>query len=48
LQEHQRGLSGRRCPDVINDDPGRVADSFVLPDEALDDVVEPLRDLVPR
>jgi uncharacterized protein (TIGR03032 family) len=41
-------LPGRRCPDVLNDDPGRVADSFVLPDEVLGEVAEPLRDLVPR
>jgi uncharacterized protein (TIGR03032 family) len=41
-------LPGRRCPDVLNDDPGRVADSFVLPEEALTEVAEPLRDWVPR
>jgi uncharacterized protein (TIGR03032 family) len=41
-------LPGCRCPDVINDDPGRVADSFVLPEEALGEVAEPLRDWVPR
>jgi uncharacterized protein (TIGR03032 family) len=28
-------LAGRRCPDVINDDRARIADSFVLPDEPL-------------
>jgi uncharacterized protein (TIGR03032 family) len=31
-------LPGRRYPDVINDDRGRIADSFVLPDEPLDAV----------
>jgi uncharacterized protein (TIGR03032 family) len=41
-------LPGCRCPDVINDDPARVADSFVLPEEALTEVAEPLRDYVPR
>ena len=33
-------LAGRRCPDVINDDPARLADSFVLPDEAVGEVAE--------
>jgi uncharacterized protein (TIGR03032 family) len=26
-------LPGRRCPEVLNDDAGRLAESFVLPDE---------------
>ena len=31
-------LPGRRFPDLLNDDPARIADSFVLPDEPLDAV----------
>jgi uncharacterized protein (TIGR03032 family) len=37
-------LSGRRFPDVINDDNALIADSFVLPDPALADVAVALRD----
>jgi uncharacterized protein (TIGR03032 family) len=36
-------LPGVRHPDVINDQPRLIADSFVVPDEALDLVPEPLR-----
>jgi uncharacterized protein (TIGR03032 family) len=36
-------LPGYCFPDVINDDPPRIADSFVLPDQALGDVPQPLR-----
>jgi hypothetical protein len=36
-------LPGVRHPDVINDQPRLVADSFVVPDEALDLVPAPLR-----
>ena len=36
-------LPGRLCPDILNDDRCRIADSFVLPDESLADVPEPLR-----
>jgi len=36
-------LPGVRHPDVINDQPRLIADSFVMPDEALDLVPEPLR-----
>ena len=36
-------LPGLRFPDVINDDYGRIADSFVLPDAALVDVPPSLR-----
>ena len=39
-------LTGRRCPDVLNDDLARLADSFVLPEEALGEVAAPLCDLV--
>jgi uncharacterized protein (TIGR03032 family) len=39
-------LSGVRHPDVINDQPRLIADSFVVPDEALDLVPEPLRHAV--
>lgn len=35
-------LPGVRHPDVINDQPRLIADSFVVPDEALDLVPEPL------
>jgi uncharacterized protein (TIGR03032 family) len=34
-------LHGHRFPDVLNDDPARLANSFVLPDEALDTVATP-------
>jgi uncharacterized protein (TIGR03032 family) len=36
-------VAGRRYPDLINDDEALLADSFVLPDDALDAVPEPLR-----
>ena len=36
-------LPGVRHPDVINDQPRLIADSFVVPDEALDLVPGPLR-----
>ena len=36
-------LPGVRHPDVINDRPQLIADSFVVPDEALDLVPGPLR-----
>ncbi|BBO33797.1 TIGR03032 family protein [Lacipirellula parvula] len=36
-------LPGVRRPDVINDEPSLIADSFVVPDEALDQVPGPLR-----
>jgi uncharacterized protein (TIGR03032 family) len=36
-------LPGVRHPDVINDQPRVIADSFVMPDEALGLVPEPLR-----
>jgi len=36
-------LPGGRWPDVINDDNQLIADSFVLPDHALNDVPESLR-----
>jgi hypothetical protein len=36
-------LPGVRHPDVINDQPRLIADSFVVPDEALDLVPAPLR-----
>lgn len=36
-------LPGVRHPDVINDQPRVIADSFVVPDEALDFVPGPLR-----
>jgi uncharacterized protein (TIGR03032 family) len=35
-------LPGFRYPDVINDQPRLIADSFVVPDEALDLVPQPL------
>jgi len=38
-------LAGRRCPDLLNDDRTRLADSFVLPDEPLAGVPEPYRSL---
>jgi len=34
-------LHGRRQPDVLNDDPMRLANSFVLPDEALSSAAAP-------
>ena len=33
-----------RYPDVINDNPALIADTFVLPDEALGDVTPALRE----
>ena len=36
-------LTGARHPEVINEQPRVIADSFVVPDEALDLVPEPLR-----
>jgi uncharacterized protein (TIGR03032 family) len=36
-------LPGVQHPDVINDQPRLIADSFVVPDDALDLVPEPLR-----
>jgi hypothetical protein len=36
-------LPGVRSPDLINDQPALLADSFVVPDEALRVVPEPLR-----
>jgi len=38
-------LAGRRCPDLLNDDRARIADSFILPDEPLAVVPEPYRSL---
>jgi hypothetical protein len=38
-----QALPGVRHPDVINDQPRVIADSFVVPDEALDLVPGPLR-----
>jgi len=37
-------LPGRRFPDVINDNNALIADTFLLPDEALADVAAPLCD----
>ncbi len=36
-------LHGLRFPDLINDDPAILANSFVLPDESLADVAAPFR-----
>jgi hypothetical protein len=36
-------LPGMQHPDVINDQPRLIADSFVVPDEALELVPRPLR-----
>ncbi len=36
-------LSGTRFPDVINDNPKLIGDSFVLPDPALDEVPDTIR-----
>ncbi len=38
-------LRGRRKPDLLNDDKVRLAESFVVPDEALDDAAAPYRKL---
>jgi hypothetical protein len=40
-------LPGVRRPDLINDQPRLIADAFVVPDEALDFVPEPLRHPAP-
>jgi uncharacterized protein (TIGR03032 family) len=37
-------LPGVRYPELINDDPERLANSFVLPDESLREVAAPFRD----
>ncbi len=39
-------LAAKRFPDVINDDRQRIANSYLLPDEALDDVPAELRQRV--
>ena len=36
-------LPGKRFPDVVNDDRARVGNSFLVPDEILDDVPAELR-----
>jgi hypothetical protein len=41
-------LPGKRFPDVINDDRARLAGSYLLPDDVLDDVPAPLRTVMPR
>jgi uncharacterized protein (TIGR03032 family) len=41
-------LPGQRFPDVINGDRQRIATSYLLPDEALDDVPADLRTVMPR
>ena len=41
-------LPGRRYPDVVNDNRGVIAESFVLPDESLAEVPEPLREPVAK
>jgi hypothetical protein len=38
-----QALPGVRCPDVINANQALLADSFVLPGQALDAVPAPLR-----
>ena len=38
-------MPGRRWPELLNDDPKLLADSFVVPDEALADVPAPYRRL---
>jgi uncharacterized protein (TIGR03032 family) len=40
-----QAVPGRRYPDLINDDPMLLNDSFVLTDEALEAVPAPLRSL---
>jgi uncharacterized protein (TIGR03032 family) len=40
-------LAGLRFPELINDNPTMLDDSFVLTDEALDAVPEPMRSLAP-
>ncbi len=39
-------LPGRLCPEVVNDEQRVIAESFVLPDESLADVPEPIRKVV--
>jgi uncharacterized protein (TIGR03032 family) len=39
-----QALPGRRFPDIVNDNPALIADSFLLPDEALADVSASLRE----
>ncbi len=41
-------LPNSRCPDVINDQPKLIADSFILPDESLSSVPDALRFVEPR
>jgi len=41
-------LPGKRFPDVLNDDRARIANSYLLPDEALADVPAELRTAIPR
>jgi uncharacterized protein (TIGR03032 family) len=41
-------LPGKRFPDVINDDRQRIASSYLLPDDALEDVPAELRIIMPR
>ena len=41
-------LPGMRRPDVINDEPGLIADSFIVPDEALDLIPGSLRHLASK
>jgi uncharacterized protein (TIGR03032 family) len=41
-------LAGKRFPDVINDDRARIASSYLVPDEVLEDVPAPLRMVMPR
>jgi uncharacterized protein (TIGR03032 family) len=36
-------MANSRCPDVINDQPKVIADSFILPDESLTSVPESIR-----
>ena len=36
-------MANSRCPDVINDQPKVIADSFILPDESLTSVPEQIR-----
>jgi hypothetical protein len=41
-------LPGKRFPDVINDDRACIANSYLLPDEALADVPAELRTGISR
>jgi len=36
-------LAGYECPDLINDDPKITGSSFVLPDDALQEVPQALQ-----